>query len=351
MVVFMKKFNNYAIYFFKLISALVISAIILSLITMVYINDGVHIENETKATDYKWEPNQFKSTMKEGYVWFRMDEYGFNNVYKKDDKIDILLMGSSHMEGGNVYPKETVGYRLNELLPEMSTYNIGVSGHTIYNCVNNLENAVNFYLPQKYVILETGTIKFNIQSMSDVINGEFKRHPSYDSGLLYYVQKHVPIVKAIYKQLDEWQSYSNVLVKDENFTSKQDVDFADEEYLDTTSAFLEKAIKPVKAKNCKLIIFYQPETKINKDGSWKTTTDARYLETFKNLCKEKDICFVDMTDKFKNLYETEHILAHGFINTAVGTGHLNKYGHKLIAQVLKDEIQTDNKVVEDLVIK
>ena len=46
-----------------------------------------------------------------------------------------------------------------------------------------------------------------------------------------------------------------------------------------------------------------------------------------------------MTDSFRDLYATEHHLAHGFINTAVGSGHLNKYGHRVIAEKLAEVIQ------------
>lgn len=52
---------------------------------------------------------------------------------------------------------------------------------------------------------------------------------------------------------------------------------------------------------------------------------------------------MDMTDEFKALYEEKHILAHGFVNTAVGRGHLNKYGHRVIAQTLAEKIKEDEE--------
>ncbi len=48
-----------------------------------------------------------------------------------------------------------------------------------------------------------------------------------------------------------------------------------------------------------------------------------------------------MTASFIKLYEQNHILAHGFINTAVGEGHLNKYGHKAIAEAVAAVIKED----------
>lgn len=332
----MKKIRRSMIYLLKIIFSISISLGILSLFTYVYLYDGVHIENETNATDYKWESNQYKATMEEGYVWFRMDENGFNNAYEALDEIDILLMGSSHMEAGNLSPKANVGYKLNELVPDMYTYNIGISGHTIYNCVNNIENAVKLYLPKKYVILETSTVDLDIDNMVAVLENKFERHPSYDSGWLYWLQKNIPATKALYKKLDEWYNCytENKTVTKVTTEEKQ----TEQNYSDIVLEFLEKAVLPVKTQDCKLIIFYHPDTKVDENGEWKEYTNKDSLDVFRDACLKKDIVFVDMTEEFKALYEQDHILAHGFINAAVGEGHLNKFGHAIIAQRLTKEI-------------
>ena len=90
----------------RVIVAGMVALIILSIFTMVYHFTGVHISNPSGATDYYWAPNQLKTTMTEGFSWFRMDENGFNNK-TIPDKVDILLMGSSHMEAVNVTQSDT----------------------------------------------------------------------------------------------------------------------------------------------------------------------------------------------------------------------------------------------------
>lgn len=50
--------------------------------------------------------------MLEGMAWFRMDDNGFNNVDAEDGDLDILLMGSSHMEAVQVDPTENTAYLL-----------------------------------------------------------------------------------------------------------------------------------------------------------------------------------------------------------------------------------------------
>ena len=106
----------------------------------------------------------------------------------------------------------------------------------------------------------------------------------------------------------------------------------DSEYIDILNQFLSKAASGVSSSGSKLIIFYHPTTEIDGNGNMINTTDQEALSAFQEACDNKGIIFVDMTPDFERLYEEEHILAHGFINTAVGTGHLNKYGHKAIAE-------------------
>lgn len=134
----------------------VVSLIILSAITIAYSHSGVHVSNETSATDYKWESHQFRSNMTEGFSWLRMNGDGFNNSFEiaESKNMDILLVGSSHMEAVNVAKNRNVGFLLNESFEELTTYNIGVSGHTIYQCVNNLPNAISYYNPENISLLK-----------------------------------------------------------------------------------------------------------------------------------------------------------------------------------------------------
>ena len=64
-----------------------------------------------------------------------------------------------------------------------------------------------------------------------------------------------------------------------------------------------------------------------------------YRACFARMCADEGIIFVDMTDDFVSLYEEQHILAHGFVNTGVGVGHLNRYGHEMIAKRLAQIIE------------
>ncbi|MGN0443399.1 MAG: hypothetical protein ACI4F5_02130 [Acutalibacteraceae bacterium] len=330
--------------FMKICFAGLSSVVILSLFVVIYRYEGIHIRNLDGSTDYKWEPGQLKTQMVEGFSFLRMDSFGFNNAESVDTTPDILLMGSSHMEALELMQKENTSYLLNEKLEELSTYNIGISGHTIYRCVDNFENAVKTYNPGKYVIIETDRVSLDMKSMSEVVNGSAKAIASYDSGIMYYLQK-IPAVKLLYSQFEKWISTSQKVTFEKPYTivrksekQKEDKNDIDDEYEELLSQFLRKISVCADKNNIKVIIFYQPSEHLNEEGIVTYATDEKYLSAFSKECTRQGIIFIDMTSDFEKLYYENHILAHGFSNTAVGVGHLNKYGHYVIADRLSTVI-------------
>lgn len=310
---------------------------ILSVFVLIFSYSGIHVSNTSGATDYKWSGKQWKSSMVEGFSWLRMDENGFNNPRAEASiRPDILVMGSSHMEAVNVGIEENTVACLSFLLPEFSIYNIGVSGHEIYQIAKNLRNAVTEYNPQEYVIIETAAVSLRAESMEKVLDGSLLTIPSYDSGVLYYIQKYFPALKCIYKQMTQWN-------KGERTGAAKTVMGEDSLEIDKDllSRFLAK-MRFDAGEERKLIIFYHPSMEIDGAGNL-FFPQSDNVSLFASVCEENEIIFVDMTQEIETLYEEQHILARGFVNTAVGEGHLNEYGHRVIAQRLAEVIMEDQK--------
>lgn len=99
-------------------------------------------------------------------------------------------------------------------------------------------------------------------------------------------------------------------------------------------------------KQTKLIIFYHPHLKILTDGSVVAQADERLLNIFKKACASNKVIFLDMTERFIKEYNEKHILPYGFLNTAVGAGHLNENGHRMIAEELGKIIFAGSEVKE-----
>ncbi len=120
-------------------------------------------------------------------------------------------------------------------------------------------------------------------------------------------------------------------------TQTNQYNYADLLYKNAVHSLLQKI--RADAGDLDVIIFYHPKTAINREGKYIDSTDPDARATFITACGENNVLFLDMTDAFETFYNEQHILAHGFANTAVGYGHLNKYGHALIAQELAKVIQ------------
>ena len=87
------------------------------------------------------------------------------------------------------------------------------------------------------------------------------------------------------------------------------------------------------------MIYYYPSLSLEEDGSLATSTDDEMTANFAGLCEENGIALVDMTEAFEREYEENHHIVSGFSNTAECYGHLNRYGHKLIAEAIYQEIE------------
>lgn len=330
--------NRYLSLFFKFCLSLVVSIVVLSLFCIIYSYSGVHIFNNTGATDYTWQAFQYKGNMTEGFAWMNFDKYGFNNLNSSISDIDVLLMGSSHMEAVQIKQKNNLGEILNNET-NYSVYNIGMSGHQIYNIVNNYQSAIDFYSPSKYVLIETDRVDLDYNLMLKVIDGNFDKIPSYDSGLVFYVQK-IPAVKTIYKQIQDWISLdTNSIDEVTPIINEHD------NYQQTLYNFLNIIASFSKNKKVVPIIFYHPSEKLLKNGDVYYDVNVEKLNIFKIVCDDLGIVFINMSTSFEKFYKSEYKLAHGFSNTHVGSGHLNNYGHRLIADKIKNtfvELDGDN---------
>ena len=331
-------YSNYGYIMIKkiieIIGAGIMSLVILSVFCFFYQNDGINIANPNHATDYTNIPNSIKATLTEGFCFFRMDEHGYNNQTVRDE-IDILLMGSSHVESAHVQPEYTISSLLNEQLVDFYTYNIGIPGHTIYRCADNLKNAVQIYQPKQYVVIETSAVQLDMGQMLSVLNGTASPIKTHDTGILYYFQM-IPALKVLFNQLSLWRD------ADINSTEKVNGnEVGHEDYDKVLNMFLAK-MRGDTPNGCKLIIFYHPTAKVS-NGDYEYARDPEYRVAFQSAAEQNDIIFLDMTEVFQRYYEDNSCLTHGFVNTAVEKGHINSHGNQLVADELVSVIRGDKK--------
>jgi hypothetical protein len=322
--------------FAKFIAAGIVAFIFLNLFCLVYYNVPGHVAGKTSATDYVYPQYARYSQMAEGFGHGRLNNEGYNNI---DDynaqKIDVLLMGSSHIEGMNVGQNEMTASILNNLLKSKYTYNIGFSTHDFLRNLGNLKNAVDCYKPKGYVVLEIQNVVFDMQNLENVVNSNLEKLPSFDHGFLSYLQR-MPYLRLGYRQIKFFTGFNVVdmlkMFRRSGLETEEQSDSIDWDRMGILLDSLMADTRRICVDNrIDYIVVYHPSLTLEKNGHAVLEQPNEYLTKIKNACNSNGIYFMDMTSAFIAEYNVNHLLPHGFSNTAVGTGHLNKTGHRLIA--------------------
>lgn len=316
--------------------------IILNIFSFLYYNVPLPEDNPTGATDYVWESGKFYSRATEGFAYGMIDNGGFKNSYNFSDvdKIEILIMGSSHMEAYQISQRQNVSSQLNNLFNgNKLSYNIGISGHTLLHCISNLEDALSFYSPTEYLIIETSTVTFSEIDIESVLDHSIKKLSSLHSGRLGYIKNTYPNIYRLYKVLPYVSLIYSQLQNVNNSKQRNEVDLKLQEedgnnYEQLLNRLMEKTELECAERNVVPIIIFHPSIVVDTSGEPYANTDENKLNLFSAACEKNSIIFLDMTNTFINNYKKNYTLPHGFFNTSAGEGHLNKYGHKMIAEKL-----------------
>ena len=327
----MKKFG---VWILKAIAGGVAALLALNAFCMLYYNVPVHYTNPDGSTEYKWETSTFYSKGTEGFAWGVTNNDGFNNLrdYAPGEKIDILLMGSSHMEGFNVAQDENAGAVLNTLFDgEKYTYNIGTAGHTMLYCIKHLAAALDTYAPGEYVVIETNTVEFAPEDIDAVISGTLADIPS-QSGVLITLMQKMPYLRLLYTVQFKG------LGGDTN-TAPAEIPTTQLKPAAALSPLLERVADICGARGVQPIIVFDPAVYVDGEGRAYTQTDAECLAAFESVCAENGIVFVDLTGAYIGEYADSCELPYGFANTTPGVGHMNKVGHRLFAQEVCETIK------------
>lgn len=313
----------------------IISLAIASLFVLGYNYSGTHIANPSGATDYKWKPGQYKAVWSEGINYMKMDDNGFNNISSDTNDIDLLLMGGSHMEAIQFETEFNAGTILNESVAGMKTYNIGMSGHQLLNCLDNLESAIEEYHPSSFVVIETDNLNADADSIQAVLNGTLADIPSYDSGIMYQLQR-VPALKVIYKQLMDKLSIDrpSAALGDviEAIAAEGGSEKLSMQKLHTMTKVLKEKHDFCEEHGVRFVLVYTPGISVAADGSIHRNDDEEWVSSVENTAKDAGITVVDCFEAMKNEYESTYALPFGFNNATMGSGHLNETGHRIVAQ-------------------
>lgn len=284
----------------------------------------------------------------EGYCVANIDDSGYVNrdLERADDY--IVACGASHTEG--LFIPEELRYSdiLNDSLYDdgkLHVINIGRSGNYFSVVLQHLDGILAEFSDAKAIIIETDSLAYDTKALYDSM-----AQAGYDPGetaqsimdslserarYTIKLKQALPLLRLIHKQYYTWLES-----RDENTGSDiLDPAFWRLEYEGDFETALDDLMKFIRSKTDKqVIILYHPAVSLEADGSMKILTNNAE-PYYEKVCSANGIDFVDMTDRFVQAYEEDHIIPYGFSNTTPGDGHINRAAHQMMAEELEKVIR------------
>lgn len=285
----------------------------------------------------------------EGYCITGIDQYGYVNrdIPRADDY--YVVAGASHSEGLFLPTQKRYSDLLNDMLYDdgkLHVVNIAKSGNYFSVVLQHLDGILGEFPDAKGIIIETDSLAYDTKALYDSMI-----QVGYDPGetaasilssmtlrqkIMMKIKQYLPLFRELHKQ------YFTFLDSRRTDTGGDDIldpDFWQSEYDGDFDTALDDLMKYLRSRTDKqIIILYHPAVSLEEDGTMKILTNNAEAH-YRKACADNDIVFVDMTDRFINAYNEEHIIPYGFSNTAPGEGHVNDAAHQMMAEELAKVIR------------
>ena len=296
-----------------------------------YFNVPVRVSNPDGATEYKYEPDRRYYRGIEGFGYGRTNNDGFNNLrdYTPGEEINVLLMGSSHMEGFCVPQSDSAAAVLNRLFDGARyAYSIGMAAHTFPYCAKHLGEALTHYAPTDAVVLELAALSYDPAALDAAADGTLKDMSSHEGALITALQK-IPYLRLFYTKYFQGGGQAAEAGSTEPVASG--------DFEASLSRLLQKLGETGRAHGVSVILVYTPTVLPDAGGHILPQEQPGERELYQRLCAENGVVFLDLTEK--NIAAAEDgQLPFGFANTTPGTGHINSLGLRIFAEGVYEQL-------------
>jgi lysophospholipase L1-like esterase len=334
--------KRFVLYLCKCFLAGVIALVLLSLISAVYFNPPIAVEQTDGSTNFKYIPNSKWSYMWEGFGKGKIDDAGYNNSYEADvSDPDIVFAGSSHMEALQVPDDANCVYLLNEMLDQddiatndYQCLNIGISGHFFETTASNYQYIAKKFRGAKYVIIEVFDAKYSPDVLDQIIEDQFHA-PMEKKGALHTTLQKNPFVRLMYKKLNETMATQNTSANpDGEGAVSANQESLIQDYSEKMNTILAEIAETSAENEIIPIILMHERFWLNDDGDIVMGMDETYKKAFLECCETNQIQVIDVSSDMVNEYKENFAFSYGFSNSAPGEGHLNETGHRVIAEAV-----------------
>lgn len=308
-----------------------------------YYNLARSITNWEGFTVHKSVPNHKVYYGYEGFGISQTDEYGFyNDGSVTFDSANIVCIGSSQTEAVHVSEEEKYVSLLNGMNEYNHVYNLGVSGQYFEKYCERLSIIPRFFPSAELIVAEASHLpKENdwevIMEKLDTGNVTIEDHDWKEQSFLFRVYRSIPYTALLKRQ---FTGLLTALSDKKDTAQNNSVDMA--QYTSKANKTIE--LLRQKMGNIPLMFLYVPHVDMDNKGQVSIVEDKAKIAAVEEACKSNNIIFVDMGPVFLEYYRDNHVLPYGHLNSQVAKGHLNKEGHRIIADTLAKRIQQEGLV-------
>lgn len=305
------------------------------------------IDRTNSSTHSIWNPGTIVVQGIEGHGVHAVDENGYLNAGRLIEDGYTLVVGASFTAGKEVSPGKRYTDIMNTCLrgggqsDELYVYNVAQDGFFFPDIVSCFPALVQEFPNSKNIIIEIGSTDFSADSLAQAqVQWEFDESQtgknilnnlSLKQKIKFQIKECLPVLSLLKIQVNRLFQDDYRALADEDSERQM-------ENLDAVLALIRSEY------DGRLIICYHPNVKITNDGMsvvYEKTTPG-----FSVLCQKNNIEFVDMSDAFLNAYEEDFSVPYGFNNITIGTGHISRDGHRVIAEELLNVLNIPSYVQE-----
>lgn len=338
----MKK--TFLIHIIQWICALVLGMGIVSAVGFFYYRPVGWLERDKNATSAVWEPNTILINFLEGGGITRVDSRGYTNPWGKelDDEL-ILCIGASYVQSKEVMESQKYTALLNDMLAsddKLKVYNMSRDAYMYPEIVAGFSAAIQEFPQTKVAVIDISNTDYSLTALEkSLVQREYSEKQTGDKlyeklssieKIKIKIKDYLPITSILKYQISQMQGEDAEATQ----VAEEAEEVSEEKYAEELDATMKQMRE---AFSGQIIILYHPSVFLNEDGSM-SLDQPKYRGVFEEICQQNGIVFADVGEDFLQAYEERQEVPYGFNNVTMGEGHLNRYGHQIIADRLYDLI-------------
>lgn len=330
----------------KIVVAIIISFFIVNMITFFFHRSSGWIDVYGGPVAAIFEPNTVIVSSTEGYGVNKMDNNGLSNPsVDLSSEGYILSLGSSITRCSQLPMEQHFTSLLNEMLNgsnnSLKVYNLGQDGATFNSISERFLAAVREFPNSKAVIMEfcilgidQNDIANGFESEEWIPNSIRNVNITTKQKITFFIKKYIPFAAYLIS------SVLPNLMDDKLNESEVNTETAIIE-LDEYESYYRQMFSYMRSVyNETIIIVYIPKPELTQEGIYFEKRPE--IDLMFEIAQDYDIDVLDARESFSMHYDDDYTFPTGFWNTYYGPGHMNREGHKIIAEELYKKLKGIN---------